>query len=351
MLAPALAERLLHAVDDGFDEQLRVTADLVRCPSVRGAEASAQDLMARELAARGYAVERWTIDPEELRPARGFSPVDGRRLHERAVGRRHAAGERSERALADRQRPRRRRAGRPARDVDLAAVRARDPRRLALRPRRRRHEVRPDRGAVRPRGLAPHGPGAGRRRPDPFGDRGGVHRQRCLVLRPARLPGGCGADPGADRPRAALRPGRRDVVSIAPCRPSGPCRGGRYRLERDPRRLSPDRGVAGAGGALERAARRRPALPDRAAADQLQRRQDRRRRLGVERARLVPARLPDLAPAGAGAGGGARGDRGLRRRRRPGTIRSSPYRRPRWSGTAFRPSPSCRRRAAPPRRA
>ena len=77
MLTPALAERLLHAVDAGFDEQLRVTADLVRCPSVRGAEASAQDLIARELAARGYAVERWTIDPEELRPARGFSPVDG----------------------------------------------------------------------------------------------------------------------------------------------------------------------------------------------------------------------------------------------------------------------------------
>ena len=74
MLDPALAEPLLHAVDDGFDEQLRVTAELVRCPSVRGAEASAQDLMARELAARGYAVERWTLDPEELRPARGFSP-------------------------------------------------------------------------------------------------------------------------------------------------------------------------------------------------------------------------------------------------------------------------------------
>jgi acetylornithine deacetylase len=77
LLNPALAEQLLHAVDDGFDEQLRVTANLVRCPSVRGAEASAQDLMARELAARGYAVERWTIDPEALRPARGFSPVDG----------------------------------------------------------------------------------------------------------------------------------------------------------------------------------------------------------------------------------------------------------------------------------
>ncbi|HSA79182.1 MAG TPA: ArgE/DapE family deacylase [Geminicoccaceae bacterium] len=76
-LTAALAERLLQAVDDGFDEQLRVTMDLVRCPSVRGAEASAQDLVARELAARGHAVERWTIDPEELRRAPGFSPVDG----------------------------------------------------------------------------------------------------------------------------------------------------------------------------------------------------------------------------------------------------------------------------------
>ena len=77
MLAPELAERVLRAVDDGFDEQLRVTMDLVRCPSVRGAEAAAQDLMARELAARGYAVERWRLDSEELRGARGFSPVDG----------------------------------------------------------------------------------------------------------------------------------------------------------------------------------------------------------------------------------------------------------------------------------
>ena len=77
MLAPELAERVLRAVDDGFDEQLRVTMDLVRCPSARGAETTAQDLMARELAARGYAVERWRLDPEELRAARGFSPVDG----------------------------------------------------------------------------------------------------------------------------------------------------------------------------------------------------------------------------------------------------------------------------------
>ena len=77
MLAPELAERVLQAVDDGFDEQLRVTMDLVRCPSVRGAEASAQDLIARELTGRGYAVERWVLDPEELRAARGFSPVDG----------------------------------------------------------------------------------------------------------------------------------------------------------------------------------------------------------------------------------------------------------------------------------
>jgi acetylornithine deacetylase len=67
LLAPELAERVLQAVDDGFDEQLRVTMDLVRCPSVRGAEGTAQDLIARELTGRGYAVERWVLDPEELR--------------------------------------------------------------------------------------------------------------------------------------------------------------------------------------------------------------------------------------------------------------------------------------------
>jgi hypothetical protein len=33
------AERILAAVEAGFEEQLEVTKALVRCPSVRGAEA------------------------------------------------------------------------------------------------------------------------------------------------------------------------------------------------------------------------------------------------------------------------------------------------------------------------
>ena len=68
--------RIHNAVEAAFDDQIRFTQDLVRCPSVRGAEATAQDLIARGLRDRGYAVDRWTIDVEEIKALRGFSPVD-----------------------------------------------------------------------------------------------------------------------------------------------------------------------------------------------------------------------------------------------------------------------------------
>ena len=70
-----LTEKILAAVDAGFDEQLRFTERLTRIPSLRGQEAPAQDMMAVAMRARGLAVDRWRIDVEDIRHLPGFSPV------------------------------------------------------------------------------------------------------------------------------------------------------------------------------------------------------------------------------------------------------------------------------------
>lgn len=63
------------AVEAGFEEQTRFLADLVAIPSTRGEEAPAQDMMEAALAKRGYAVDAWTIDPDDLKDLPGFGPV------------------------------------------------------------------------------------------------------------------------------------------------------------------------------------------------------------------------------------------------------------------------------------
>jgi acetylornithine deacetylase len=74
-LDPALAADILAAVEAGFDDQVGFLEELVRFPTVRGQEHTAQDFMAEALAARGYAIDRWTIDVEDIRHHPGFSPV------------------------------------------------------------------------------------------------------------------------------------------------------------------------------------------------------------------------------------------------------------------------------------
>ena len=74
-LDPVLEAQIIAAVDDGFDEQIEFTRDLVRHPSLRGREHTAQELIHSALRARGYAVERWAINVDEIRAHPGFSPV------------------------------------------------------------------------------------------------------------------------------------------------------------------------------------------------------------------------------------------------------------------------------------
>ncbi len=74
-MEPELAKKIQNAVDDGFDEQVDFTTELVRFKSTRGQEHTAQDFMARELGERGLSVDRWQIDIDEIKHLRGFSPV------------------------------------------------------------------------------------------------------------------------------------------------------------------------------------------------------------------------------------------------------------------------------------
>ena len=71
----ALAARIDAAVDTNFDAEIAFLQELVRCPSQRGQEARAQDLMARSFAAHGYDVDRWKIDPAVIKDLPGASPV------------------------------------------------------------------------------------------------------------------------------------------------------------------------------------------------------------------------------------------------------------------------------------
>ncbi|HEY5632212.1 MAG TPA: ArgE/DapE family deacylase [Burkholderiaceae bacterium] len=75
MNAPNHAEKILAAVDAGFDEQVRFLCDLVSMPSLRGAEGTAQDFMAAAMHVRGFSVDRWKIDVDDIRHLPGFSPV------------------------------------------------------------------------------------------------------------------------------------------------------------------------------------------------------------------------------------------------------------------------------------
>jgi len=74
-LDDGLASEILGAVAAGFDEQIAFTQELIRHPSLRGQEHTAQEFVSGVLAERGYAVDRWAIDVAEIEAHPGFSPV------------------------------------------------------------------------------------------------------------------------------------------------------------------------------------------------------------------------------------------------------------------------------------
>lgn len=87
-------ERILAAVDDAFDEQIEVTRALIAEPSLMGAEASAQELMADAMRAKELQVDHWLIDPSDIEDMHGFGkPVVGYDQAYNVVGTAHGVGE------------------------------------------------------------------------------------------------------------------------------------------------------------------------------------------------------------------------------------------------------------------
>ena len=71
----ALIKKLEAAVDSNWDRQVAWLQNLVRFPSVRGKEGPCQDWLAREMAARGWSVDRYTLSEVQMDHLPGFSPV------------------------------------------------------------------------------------------------------------------------------------------------------------------------------------------------------------------------------------------------------------------------------------
>lgn len=71
-------DAIIASVEAGFAEQIAHTRELVRFPSVRGAEHAIQDFVFRAFRSRGFAMERLAIEREaiERHPGGGkFSDV------------------------------------------------------------------------------------------------------------------------------------------------------------------------------------------------------------------------------------------------------------------------------------
>lgn len=70
-----LQTQIIAAVTENLDRQIEFTQELVRHPSLRGQEHTAQDFLFREMSARGLAMDRWQISVEDIKSHPGFSPV------------------------------------------------------------------------------------------------------------------------------------------------------------------------------------------------------------------------------------------------------------------------------------
>lgn len=75
-LDPQLIKKIMSAVDHHFDAQLAFTQELIRFPSLRGQEHTAQDFLYEAMRQRGLAMDRWKIDIDDIKSHPGFGPVD-----------------------------------------------------------------------------------------------------------------------------------------------------------------------------------------------------------------------------------------------------------------------------------
>lgn len=75
VLDERLASDILATVEENFEAQIALTQELVRFPSLRGQEHTAQDFLHQEMSRRGLVMDRWAIDVAEIESHPGFSPV------------------------------------------------------------------------------------------------------------------------------------------------------------------------------------------------------------------------------------------------------------------------------------
>jgi acetylornithine deacetylase len=65
-LDPAVRDRIVASVEQGFDEQIAFTQEFIRFPSLRTQEHTVQDFVFQALRKRGYAMDRFEMDQEAL---------------------------------------------------------------------------------------------------------------------------------------------------------------------------------------------------------------------------------------------------------------------------------------------
>jgi acetylornithine deacetylase len=76
MTATEPQRKILDAVDAAFDAQLKTTQDFVSIPSTRGAEGPCQDMIGDLLRERGYEVDDWHIDMDDLKDLPGVGNIE-----------------------------------------------------------------------------------------------------------------------------------------------------------------------------------------------------------------------------------------------------------------------------------
>ncbi|HIG43134.1 MAG: ArgE/DapE family deacylase [bacterium] len=70
-----LEDKIIQSVKTNMDKQIAFTKELVRFPSVRGQEHTAQDFLFTQMKNRGLTMDRWSIDVADIKSHPGFSPV------------------------------------------------------------------------------------------------------------------------------------------------------------------------------------------------------------------------------------------------------------------------------------
>ena len=220
MITSETQQRILDAVDAGFEPSSRPRGDFVAIPSTRGAEGPCQDMIGDLLRQRGYEVDDWHIDRRRsqgsarLRPGRNdFSSA------RTVVGTYRPSNDAGKSLILQ---------GHcdvvPAGPLDMWKTPPFSP---VIKDGRMYGRGACDMksgtigalyalDAIKAAGLRPTGA-----HPFPVCDRGGEHRRRRALDPAARLSRRCLLHPGADRRQDGALAGRRDLVSPEGARLSG----------------------------------------------------------------------------------------------------------------------------------